>query len=260
MQIIGHEKQREILKQALSSGVLLQGPSGVGKWLCARSHANEQGGAIMALRDGPTVEQAREMAELYTQRPISGRLAVSLVDLDRCSSAVMNTLLKPLEEMPAWGRVILVASRQVPATILSRVQKIQFNALTIKQVSDILVAEGVSPSDAKVAAKMSYGSVERGLAVVEAVRSKPAAMQYIDAVVRHDRTALMTMLPRWDVGTSGMLWQWNNEVLADWPRVFTKEELSVVHRLGVDKFYALVKALGDGDSPDLAAQKVWKMR
>ncbi len=261
MRIVGHIQQREELEQSVSPAVLLQGPSGVGKWLCARSFADESGGAAaITLRDGPTVELAREMASLYLQRPIHGRPTVSLVDLDRCSEAVQNVLLKTLEELPAWGKVVLVSSRRPLPTILSRVQVIEFTPLTEAEVSEVLTQNGAAPAMADAMAVMAGGSVERAEQFAEAVREKPTVMSYLDALARVDRVALTSLMDRWTDGARVLLWRWIAEVLSDWPRVFTKAELGVVHKMGVGKFYKLVDCIRDGLSPDLAAMQVWKLR
>lgn len=262
MRTVGHSQQREDLSRAVTpSAVLLWGPSGIGKWLLARERSDSAGGAAISLRDGPTVDQAREMAAMFRQRPIRGPSTVALVDLDRCSEAVQNVLLKTLEELPEWGLVILVASEAPLPTIRSRCQVIEFAPLSNAEVETILQEDhGSTMAEAREMAWMAGGSVGRALAVREAVRQKPVVLQYLDAVSRVDRVALTTMLPRWDDHAQTLLWRWFTEVLTDWPQVFTKVELSVVHKMGVAKFYKLVSCIRDGMPPDLAAAVVWKMR
>lgn len=258
MRIIGHEKQREELERTAARAVLLRGPSGVGKWAVADAHADAHGGAVSSLRDGPTVEQARQVESLYSQRALGGRFTVTLVDLDRSSRAIQNTLLKTIEEMPEWGQVVMVASQPVLPTILSRSQVLSFAPLSDDQVAEVLVQQNVSPASAGFLAKMSGGSVEKALEFQEAVVAKPVVMQYLDAIHRHDRVAITTMMPRWTEGARVLFWRWVTEVLADWPRVFTKAELSVVHKIGVGVFYKLVELMRAGVPPDLAAYEVWR--
>jgi hypothetical protein len=239
---------------------LLQGPSGVGKWLTALSYAEEHGGAAITLRDGPTVEQAREMARLFQQRPIHGRSTIALVDLDECSEQVQNVLLKTLEELPQWGKVLLVASRRPLPTISSRCQVIEFTPLQELEVSDIMVELGTSPGESAYLAMMAAGSVERALRFRDAIREKPVVLSYLDAVARVDRVALATLIPRWSDDAADMLWRWVAEVLMDWPRVFTKAELGVVHKIGVARFYVMVDLLREHLSVDLIAMQLWKMK
>jgi hypothetical protein len=237
---------------------LLRGSSGIGKWLTALSYADDHGGAVIAMRDEPTVEQARRVAALYQQRPIGGSFTVSLIDLDRCSDAIQNVLLKTIEEMPEWGKVILVASEKPLPTITSRCRIIEFQSLTEAQVSDVLSEIGIPPAEATVLAALSGGSVEVALRYRDALRVKPLVLQYVDALIRHDRGALSAMLPRWTDDATVLLWRWINEVLSSYPRVFSKAELGLVHKLGVDKFYEMVGHMRAKDSPDLVAMKVWK--
>ncbi len=258
MQIVGHSRQREELEKGGASTVLLHGLSGIGKWLTALSYAEEHGGAVITMRDEPTVEQARQIAALYQQRPIGGGFTVSLVDLDCCSDVVQNVLLKTIEEMPEWGRIVLVASRPPLPTVISRCHVIEFYPLSDSEVSDVLVGLNVSPAEAASLSVMSGGSVELALECGDAVRMKPVVMQYVDALIRHDRGSLSAMILRWSDDATILLWRWITEVLAGNPKVFTKAELGLVYKLGVGKFYQLVEYMREKDSPDLIAMKVWK--
>lgn len=216
------------LEAADSPSLLLQGPSSVDVWAAAVACAEARGGAAKTLRDGSTVEDAREVVELFQRRAIGGRPTVVVIDLDSLPALGQTILLKTAEEMPEWGTLILAATGYVLPTLRSRCQMILIPA----------------------------GEPE----VPEYVRAKPTVMSYLDAVVRHDEMAVSLVSSRWDDDARLMLWRWCTEVLADWPRLFSKAELSVVHKLGVEKFYAMVGHLRDQLSPTLTAMMLWKMR
>lgn len=258
MQIVGHSKQRKELEQEQRPPVvLLHGPSGVGKWSIALDYADRHGGAAIIMRDEPTVEQARQVVELYRQRPIGGRFTVTLIDLDRCGLIVQHTLLKTMEEMPEWGQFVMVASRHPLATVVSRSHRIEFKPLLPREVFEVLRMEGYSPQTAEALTHMASGSIERAINFHESVSYKNDVLTYVGALIRHDRGTLSIIANDWGDVKSVLLWRWINEVLADWSGVFTREELGLVHKLGVDKFYRLVQYLQEGNSPDLAARKLW---
>ncbi len=262
MRIHGNTQQREELGRAeYPTVVLLRGPSGVGKWLSATDYADRRGGAAITLRHGPKVDDAREMVELFRQRPALWPSTIALVDLDECSWAMQSVLLKTIEELPSWGVVIMVASHYVLPTIRSRVYiTLDFAPLEDDEIMAALTDQNATLGDAEVAVKMAGGSVGRALRAIELVKHKPVVLQYLDAVARVDRVALTTMLPRWTDEADTMLWRWITEVLSDWPQVFTKAELGIVHKIGVSRFYVLLDLIKAGYSPDLAAMTVWKMK
>ena len=257
--LIGHTQQFEELERAAWGVCLLLGPSGIGKWLVAASYADSMGVQALELREGPTAEDARQVVQLYRQRPLGGTSVITIIDLDECSEQVQNILLKTLEELPEWGEVLLVASDRPYGTILSRVNHtIHFDRLTDEQVQDILIKQGLMTSVAVYLAKLAGGSVGRALAIQKSVTQKPIVMQLLDAMARHDRVALTTLLDRWRPEATALLWRWITEVLDDWPRAFTRDELAVVHKIGKSKFGVLVNEMMEGHSPEVAIMEVWK--
>jgi DNA polymerase-3 subunit delta' len=85
-----------------------------------------------------------------------------LVDLHLVSDAA-PILLKSIEE-PSSHSVFVVLANDVPAelaTIASRCVRVDLSSVPVAAVLDALVAEGISPEQASVAARASGGSVGR---------------------------------------------------------------------------------------------------
>ncbi|MDH3627618.1 MAG: AAA family ATPase [Acidobacteriota bacterium] len=167
--ILGHERPIEVLTRLLNDGrlphgVLLHGPSSIGKGLVARRlaasllcteqpircgrcpscHAFDVEGhpdlAIVSrmpkksatgsteeddLRRDIVVDQIREMTRLSGLAPRLGARRVFVIDpADAMNRAAQNALLKTLEEPPGNGVVILVAAR--PHLLLTTVRSRSF--------------------------------------------------------------------------------------------------------------------------------------
>lgn len=122
--------------------------------------------------------------------------AFVLADADRMTTEAANTLLKTLEEPPERTVIVLTTSRPsaLPATIMSRCQRIPFGRLTTDVVEDILASDprlGFDRKRARAAAVASLGSAGR------AVRADGAALKAeLDRVA-----AIMTGKRTRDVGS-----------------------------------------------------------
>jgi DNA polymerase-3 subunit delta' len=120
------------------------------------------------------------LSELVTksnQRPYVGPWkAFVIADADLATTEAANTLLKTLEEPPAKTVIILCTSRPsaLPATVVSRCQKVPFSRLSSETIEEILIADprlGFDKKSAKAAAALAQGSVGR------AVRTDPGALE-----------------------------------------------------------------------------------
>ena len=114
------------------------------------------------------VEGVRQIVSETPFRPFEGRRRVSIfVDAERMNPASANTLLKTLEEPPAWALLILItenAAALLP-TIVSRCQTYRFAPLSIEDLTEILVAEHeMNREQATLLAALSGGSLSRALA------------------------------------------------------------------------------------------------
>ena len=167
---------------------VLAGPEGSGKSIAARAFVasllcHEGGCGVcrdcsLALRDQHPnqfvvepegrdihIDTIREeiWQPAYRTPPEPGRKVFVVREADRLSPAAADTLLKVLEEPPQDTVLLLLSARahELPETILSRCHVVTFAALPEAFVIAQLEGEGVDPSRALLAARLSGGNVGR---------------------------------------------------------------------------------------------------
>jgi DNA polymerase-3 subunit delta' len=136
------------------------------------------------------IETVRDVIDRAGYRPFEGRRRFVIVDeADALVEPAQNALLKTLEEPPPASVFILVSS--LPDTLLptvrSRCQRLRFGALSVDDVSEVLVREhGYSESDARAAAADADGSVGQALEVrsVDLVEVRTTAWRLLEQAAR----------------------------------------------------------------------------
>ena len=114
---------------------------------------------------------SRDLVRQFSLQSYAGGYRIFIFgDADFASHEAANALLKFFEEPPA--SVILLVTTATPGrllpTIRSRLCEVHFSALSRTQIEQILLAEGVSPTEAREAARIGQGSVSRGRAALAA--------------------------------------------------------------------------------------------
>ncbi|NJC88829.1 MAG: DNA polymerase III subunit delta' [Desulfuromonas sp.] len=193
-QIIGHERQKDILRRALAGGrlahaYLFAGPEGVGKRLMALAVArtlfceHRTGcGECAACRkldhrnhpdlhvlepDGSSIkiEQIRAIQRDLSLRPVEGSRKVCLIEAaEAMTTAAANALLKTLEEPRGDTLLILLSSQpqRLLETIRSRCQILQFPRQPTELIRASLQTQlGVADAEAHVLAALSDGSFKK---------------------------------------------------------------------------------------------------
>ena len=188
---------------------LLHGPAGTGKRAAARAFAAEllssdagdpanararvehgshpdltwvapSGAHEMLRRD---VDEAVVGAASRTPFEASWRVFV-LERADTMNDETANSLLKTLEEPPAYVVLLLLSDRpsQVLPTIASRCQGVRFDPLGAEAVAQRLQSRGVSPEAALACARLSLGDGEKALAL--GLADGPALRAHAEAFAR----------------------------------------------------------------------------
>jgi DNA polymerase-3 subunit delta' len=174
--------------EQLSHAYLFHGPSGTGKRLAARAFAAallargqadaddverrvlagvhpdltwvEPRGAHDILVDDVRRQVVREVA----LRPFeSSRRVFVIADAERMNEESQNALLKTLEEPSPFAHFVLVSSApgKLLPTIPSRCRPVRFGPVPSERIADLLGDEGIEPSLAAAAARLSGGDVEK---------------------------------------------------------------------------------------------------
>lgn len=194
--IIGHDRQKHILRQALrhqrvAHAYLFAGPDGVGKRLvalalarallcrtgtgcgdctqCRKVDHNNHPDIHLLDADGATIkiDQVRELQKELALKPLEGQHKICLIDgAEYLNPAAANALLKTLEEPQPNTLIILLSSRpeSLLVTIRSRCQKLPFQRLPKQRLAEVLTDRlELGEVEASVLAALSDGSFKKAL-------------------------------------------------------------------------------------------------
>jgi len=216
-----HPHARAVLTAAVEDGrpshaYLFHGPPGAGKVAAARAFAAEllaEGAAdvddarrrvIAGVHPDLTWVKPSGAAEMLradvdeavvsgaTRTPFEARRRVFVLErADTMNDTVANSLLKTLEEPPAYAHLILLAGRvsDVLPTVRSRCLAVRFESLSPDQLAEQLVHDDGIPQDtARACARLARGDARlaRALAEPSGAALRGAAEAYIRAAVAGD--------------------------------------------------------------------------
>ena len=98
-----------------------------------------------------------------------GRVVI-IIDAHRMTIEAANSLLKILEEPLGKLTLLLISSQSnlLLPTIISRCQKLRFDPLSWQDIESALIQrENINPDQAKIIARMSFGSYRRALELLD---------------------------------------------------------------------------------------------
>ena len=207
-EVVGQEHITQTLtnafkKDRVSQAYLFTGPRGVGKTTTARLVAKalncmETPGKpcnkcsnCVEITDGRNmdvleidgasnrgIEEIRSLREGIQYAPINSKFKIFIIDeVHMLTTPAFNALLRTLEEPPEHGKFILATTDiyKVPATIVSRCQRFDFNSITIHSISEqikyILGKENIEIDNdsLRVIAQKADGSLRDALSILDQV-------------------------------------------------------------------------------------------
>ncbi len=211
-EVIGQNVVKESLKNQVSSGkighaFLFTGTRGTGKTSCAKIFAkaincqhningepclqcdickgieNESIYDVteMDAASNNSVEDIRDILSEVMYLPVMAKYRVYIIDeVHMLSTAAFNALLKTLEEPPPHVVFILATTElhKVPATILSRCQRYDFNRLSIEEIGEALMyiadCEDIqlSVSAARTIASLADGAMRDASSILDTCLSR----------------------------------------------------------------------------------------
>ncbi len=122
------------------------------------------------------VDEIRDLREKIKYPPVNGKYKVYIVDeVHMLSPSAFNALLKTLEEPPSYAVFILATTEvhKLPATILSRCLRFDFQLVSVAQLcqllEDIFQEEGITAEKEaiEVIARAGEGSVRDTLSIAD---------------------------------------------------------------------------------------------
>ena len=253
--VVGQDAITRTLRNALASGriahaYLFAGPRGIGKTttarllaralLCAQRSGPEPCGKCPVCLEGAAgtlvdvleidgasnrgIEEIRTLRENVKYAPARGRYKVYIIDeVHQLTEAAFNALLKTLEEPPPHIVFVLATTdpREIPATVLSRVQRFDFRPIAPDvlraSLEHILNEEKIpfEPSVLPVIVRAAEGSLRDALSLLDTAiaygdgrleaettakllgASAPVAVRaFAAAVVGHDTGAALEAIDR----------------------------------------------------------------
>ncbi len=194
---MGQSHITRILQRAIACGhiahaYLLTGPRGVGKTSIARILAHEINGLpytdesthldIIEIdaASNNSVEDIRDLRDKVQIAPTSSPKKIYIIDeVHMLSKSAFNALLKTLEEPPEHVVFILATTDadKLPATILSRVQRFNFRAISPRDAAKHLafIAEqeniAITPDALELIAEQGKGSFRDSISLLDQLRS-----------------------------------------------------------------------------------------
>jgi DNA polymerase-3 subunit delta' len=194
--VVGHERPIKIIRRAIETGrihhaYLFTGMEGIGKKVvamnmakvlnCERQNGDACDECAACQRIGKgiypdylavnpdnaviKIEQVRDLQREIAFKPFEARWRVVVIDgAERLTRASANALLKTLEEPPPQTTLILIAAaiERLPATVLSRCQRIRFTPLTDEEVKKVL-ARHLAQDQIDILVPLAAGSPGRAV-------------------------------------------------------------------------------------------------
>ena len=221
---VTHTLTNAFKKDRVAQAYLFTGPRGVGKTTTARLVSKALNclknpgdfcnscSNCMEITDGRNmdvleidgasnrgIDEIRNLREMIQYTPMNAQYKIFIIDeVHMLTTQAFNALLRTLEEPPKHGKFVLATTdiQKVPATIISRCQRFDFNRITASNIIDhvgtILDAENVSIDDESVKALASKadGSMRDALSILDQLIAYCG-----DKITFDDSTVVMGLIP-----------------------------------------------------------------
>ncbi len=194
--IVGHSKVLKSIPNPLPQTLLITGPEGVGKRQIAKVFAVASGVEGLDFQNLGRLdkEQADAMLEHHSRYPLESSVKTTIADLTKATPEAVHSILKLLEEPPAYSRIILHSDTTPLLTIRSRCFSVQVGTLSDVEVREVLTRLKTPEHLLDEAVKASQGRVSRALAYVEQRDSRKAVEKILQAVAEQSGDMLESSL------------------------------------------------------------------
>ena len=179
--LVGHQKQKKYLSNlikndTLGHAYLFTGPEMIGKKMLAleffelvngRNYISDPDFVFVGpnLSEGESkiyIEDVRKLKSFFNLKPYHGPYKFAVIDNAHClTGEAANALLKVLEEPPGFSILVLISSMSglIPATIISRCEKLRFSIASLKEADDYLADRKINKDDREFLVKLAGGKI-----------------------------------------------------------------------------------------------------
>ena len=144
---------------------------------------------ILPESDVLKIDQMRALKEAAYLKPMVGKKRVFIIEnAEKMNAGAANSLLKVLEEPPAFAHLILVTDNPyiILPTIKSRCQVLKFSPISREDIESCLVQQGMDKTQARIISLLVRGNLKQAMNFdwekIQAEREK--AWKFFWAVVR----------------------------------------------------------------------------
>lgn len=173
--------QNQIDTNTIKHGYLFTGPAGCGKTTAARIFANEINHGLglpieLDAASNNSVDDIRRICDEAQTKALDSEFKVFILDeVHSLSNQAWQAFLKTLEEPPAKAIFILCTTNpeKIPATILSRVQRYNFQKIStdgiVHRLNVICANENIKADDnaLEFIAKLAEGGMRDGITLLD---------------------------------------------------------------------------------------------
>ena len=255
--VIGHDEIKARFTNELPLNVLLFGPEGVGKrrlaLYIAQCHAKPFD--ILTLEPEETEQRKksisisliREAGKFIAKKPFGSKFKIVTIDCSHITNEASQAMLRMLEDPPPRTRFVLSTSGTLPLTILSRCSKVQVSPLSDDEVYAILEIQGFAGDLAKVASRLSKGSVSTALEHMNNSERRRVVLSVIQFIVQRKVGNVLTAVRKWEEAEIQETIKWFEDLtLMPFGRMssYTYKELSLGKSFtpdGVEKYIRLLR-------------------
>lgn len=227
--VIGHDAVLRQLETSLPPVSVFYGPRSVGKTTAAE-HLRDFYEVLPAdyrYYDHLDMESARSIAYASTVAP-RGRFLLFVIQMDGSTRDSQDSLLLPIEESEA--KFILISSRKLPDTLLSRGTVFSFPLLAVSDMISILHREIPHSTKIPALAEASGGQVARAFTTSRMAYQKSQVIQGLRAFYSRDPEPLESLTKDWSSEHTDLLETWCQEAISGAWRIFEEEDTGPVDR------------------------------
>jgi DNA polymerase-3 subunit delta' len=204
------------------------------------------------------IGQVRELQQSIAFKPFEARWRMIIMDgAERMTREAANAFLKTLEEPPPGTTIVLCATtvEALPATVLSRCQRIRFNPLSLEEVKKVLI-DRLPAEEIDILASLAGGSPGRALGMDwKEVAEVKGALRYALSPSLNRRLQLAQEIAQQE-GRGKMFL----EILGGWLRDLivyqaTAEEGQLINRDMADE----IKRVAPGQNIERSLRDFWSL-